>query len=667
MIGRMRLLGFRTIGSACRALWAALRAPRERLTLGQLRSDLSHEAAAKLARLSGLSREWSAGRFHPDDPNNAAAILRDLDGICLRHARLAAASFRTFGGPVRLLSALTLLRSRLAPLRRDGSLTPAAAAEFAGALRALQADFRACVELLSGRHTARLDALLNEAVTEIRKEVVRGNPGNVSVALALPPDAPVTWLPRRDADTWSDILRNLVRNAVQATEERPDRTPNAAVTVRCLPLPNGPGTAVEIIDDGRGMSPDEIATMWTTGRSSHGPQHGQGLTEGKRDFVTGRADLEIRSAPGVGTCVRIVLPHHEIAIRPPHLWAMPPLTAPLLAILASAALASGVLFPPPIVSVEVKDAHVVCALGAQGELLWQRDMHENVQPNYLGTGFTDHHMPTEIYRHLVFDGRWPWDKGVILATQPTQGPARLWRLDARGGTRWVRTLGWTPPRNSYSGNLKCMFEALVPWNAEGGAALALNVRQGDWSPTTIQFFTPKSDSLGVYSHPGQLEYFGADDVDGDGRTELVLTGINNAAMVDRGFLPEDPDVYVYCVVLIEPPRVEGQAYPYRSWTGISPAAEEAYLLLPPLRRGVLSSIEKLSFTPAAAPGGAGAELQLHDGRIYQLDSHLRPLSCGVGDFTLADSLAPTRPMAPLLYIREGKRESIDLPVVGRTR
>ena len=65
---------------------------------------------------------------------------------------------------------------------------------------------------------------------------------------------------------------------------------------------------------------------------------------------------------------------------------------------------------------------------------------------------------------------------------------------------------------------------------------------------------------------------------------------------------------------------------------------------------------------ATAPDGARAELHLLDGRIYRLDPHLRPLSCEVGDRTLAASLAPTRPLGPLVYLHDGRRELIDMTI-----
>ena len=117
-----------------------------------------------------------------------------------------------------------------------------------------------------------------------------------------------------------------------------------------------------------------------------------------------------------------------------------------------------------------------------------------------------------------------------------------------------------------------------------------------------------------------------------------------------------------------PPRVDGQSYPYNGWDGMPPAREEAYVLFPPLQRGPRPgrerpAIARVDFGSAAASGGARVEVRMADGRVYTLDSRLRPLSCGTGSETHAATLAPTRALAPLLYFHEGRCDTVDLPVL----
>jgi hypothetical protein len=144
---------------------------------------------------------------------------------------------------------------------------------------------------------------------------------------------------------------------------------------------------------------------------------------------------------------------------------------------------------------------------------------------------------------------------------------------------------------------------------------------------------------------------------------MLLFGINNPAQYDTSFISVDPQVYCACVVLLEPPDVSGQAWPYSAWAGMPGANEDGYLILPPLRVGERSEVYRICIG-SGTRGEGPIEIVIADGRIYHTDTHLRPISCGTGDFTIARRLAPVYPMAPCLWIHHGKRESIDIEVRG---
>jgi signal transduction histidine kinase len=641
--------------SAVRAFLASLRPPGEALTLDRLRSDLSHETAAKIARLTGLVQEWRAGDFQPTDPADARDILLDLRRIFLRHARLAAARPDTLLRLVRLLSLVESARGRL-PARSFREAPSAPQVErFAALVAGLHADSRALVETLSSRYGERVGNLLTRAVAEISVESGGADPGGGPVALEDDGCGAGAWVPRREAAQWADVFRNLLRNAVQATaDKRAGGGPEAPgrVTARLQPMPGASGVTLEILDEGVGMTPEQVARMWSAGESTHGPNRGQVLTEGKRAFLARRAGLEVRSVPGVGTCVRVDLPHRDLPVRPPRLWAMPTVSLPAAVILIAAAAGATRLAQPPVMSLDVDpNQRVLRARDARGALVWQREMDQDVLPNFRGSVVGRKGGFDLKDRQLVLPG----GGGAIVATQPPEGPARLRRLAPDGADVWTRTLRWIPPRTPHEGHLKAVFIVPLRWDRPPVASLAVNVRDADYSSTCIEFFTPRGDSLGAYYHPGQMEFEAVADVDGDGREEALFRVINNAAMEDTGFVPGGSNVYLDGLALLKPPGVNGQAYPYTNWPGAPRAREEAYLLFPPLRRGVRPAIVRVTL-------GGSAEVQLADGRIYHLDRRLRPVSCGVGDFTTADSLAPTRALAPLLYIHDGTPERIEVPV-----
>jgi signal transduction histidine kinase len=664
------------VAGAVRVLGAAAGPAPSRVTLDQLRSDLSHETAAKLARLTGLVREWRGGRLRAEDPGDAAAILWDIERIHLRHARVACGGLGTFAQLVRVLALARAMRSR-SPAPGGAAPLPAPdLVHLEQRLAALGAVSRGLVETLSARYGARFGELVGAAAEEIRREAAAADGQGIAVVIESADGGAAAWVPRADAARWSDLLRNLVRNAVQASEERcpgaASAGPSASappVTVRLRPAPGRGGACVEILDEGVGMDPAEADAMWRDGRSRHGDGHGQGLTAGKRVFLTDRAALEVRSRPGVGTCVRIELAQRDIVIRPPHRWAAPPLVLPAAALLAVLTVTVIHAFRPTLVSVEVSNGRRVRALDARGAALWQRDLAEGVLPNFRSSIWTPENKGEPFAPHLLLGDRGTGGPLVILGTCPEQGPGHVVALDARGRDRWSRPLRWFPPRSVHTGNLVAAWQAATVWNEGQRPTLILNVRDGNWSSTAIQFFSPSGDSLGAYYHPGHLEFLTTGDVDGDGRVEVVLNGKNNDATRGTAFWPGDagPEAYGECLVLLETPQVNGQGFPYARWEGLPPAREEAYLLIPPLRRESFADprgaqVQQISFGRPTADGAARIEAVIQDGRIYELDGRLRPLSCGVGDHTAAAALAPTRAAAPLLYIRDGRIESIDLPV-----
>ncbi|MBM4131976.1 hypothetical protein FJ250_13280, partial [bacterium] len=291
---------------------AAAAAPAPgRQTLDHLRADLSHEMAAKHARLSALVRVWRAGRGRERDGADAAAICRDIARLHRRHAREAAGSWRSFA---KLVCAMARARTLAADLSRMARGSESALARAERELPRLVAAARELVEALSARHAVRFGELATAAVAEIRRETQAAEADAVAVEFDSADGGAPLWVPRADAARWSDLLRNLVRNAAQATSERPDGA-RPAVTVRLRPLPPPGGIAFEVHDGGVGMTTDQLAAAWQDGSSRHGAGHGLGLTAAKRAFVQERAALQVASEPGVGTSVRLELPARDVAFR----------------------------------------------------------------------------------------------------------------------------------------------------------------------------------------------------------------------------------------------------------------------------------------------------------------------------------------------------------------
>lgn len=667
----MSVAGFDTTVFLTRVLAGVLRSSSTAgLTLDLLRSDLAHESSAKLARLVAIVSEWEKGRYRPDDPRDVRRILDDLEAILARHARLTLASLRCFGWLLKVLSSIHALRATVRPVMRGQALSDASLRRMTDDLERFRRQGSELAAALSNRYGARVDEIVARAANDVRREIGGGlTPGSVTIVVDSGDGHHGAWVPRAEAQTWLDLLRNLVRNAVEATQEkraasaeagRQPRGDPPAVIMRLRPAVRGSGTALEIVDQGIGMTADEVERIWTTGGGRHGSGRGQGLTESKRAFLLARSPMEIRSQPGIGTVFRIDFPVREIGIPRLPLYRLQVVYVPLtiLAVGLTVLLARPRQFE--FQTVRMVDATTVEASDRNGRPVWTRNLGETVLTNDpAGTLATTGRLNISKGPLVIRRGN-RGERGVLLATQALNGPGRLWFVGRR--TSWSHTLRWHVPVQRHLGSLVSVWQRLVPWDDGEESVLALCVQDGTYSATSVQFFTTGFDSLGAYYHDGHLWYRAADDFDGDGRTEVLLFGVNNPAMDDPSVVPRRQEAYLDCLALLEIPAVSGQAYPSKEWPGMPPAAEEGYLIVTPLRDGIRPLIRRIDLADPRSGDASPIEVWIADGRIYHLDGRLRPLSCTTRDFTPARELAPTRPIAPLVYFSRGEREAIDLVV-----
>ncbi len=106
----------------------------------------------------------------------------------------------------------------------------------------------------------------------------------------------------------SQVMLNLLVNAIQAVEERPDRT-GGRLTVKIDSAPGG-GQMFEVSDNGVGIPPEEVDRIfdpfYTTKPVGEGTGLGLAITHG---IVTGHCGtIQVDSRAGQGTTFRVTLP-----------------------------------------------------------------------------------------------------------------------------------------------------------------------------------------------------------------------------------------------------------------------------------------------------------------------------------------------------------------------
>lgn len=667
----MGALGTDILVSFFRVIPAVFRPAASVSSLQAMRSDLSHETAAKLARLIGLTDEWSRGRYRVSDPKEALEILRDLESAVARHARVAAVWFHTQFRFLLVLSSLCAARRLLRPARGGKTLSPMAIERLQTELERLRRRCNALVESLSRRYGTRIGQLVEQAAAEVRRERGGGlTPSSIPIVLSGLSVKDTAWVTLADGPAWEDLIRNLLRNAVDATSERVageglSNRGSAPLSVRVAlqPHDDGDGTCVEVTDQGVGMAPSAVEQMWRSGFSRHGDGRGRGLDESKLTFARQRGGVEVRSSPGTGTTISLCVPATGIPIRPVAIWRLRTFVLPTGLALVSILLLAWTRPAPVLADIQTANLHAVRGVDRRDRTLWtvgfeREQLVDNRPTTILLTGSVQT-LNHPLARLQTRAGRLA---GAVVSALPATGAGSLYFVDSLGTRTHLRRLRRAPPLAAGTEHIRSTWQAVIPWSGGKDNVILHSVRDGRHSAESVQVVGWAGDSLGAYYHPGHLHYWAAADIDGDGRTEILLHGINNPASHDSTLFSVDTECFVDCLVLLRESELTGQAYPYQAWGGMQHATEVGYLIVPPLRTGTRPTLVDISVRQAGAGQPGTVEFQTGDGRIYLTDAALRPVRCTIGNWTLADSLNLERPIGPLAYFREGRRTDIDLPI-----
>jgi two-component system, OmpR family, sensor kinase len=289
---------------------AGVEASRNTLRISLVTSGIMILSLALLGALVWL--RWSLGplvaladeaeRVDPADPR-----LARYQGPDDEVARVAAALNRALAG---IRARRQAERDALAEVAHE---LAAPLTVVAGQLRSLAAAHPDDRRLLAARAAA--DELLytsQDLLTLARGELEVAPDAVVvdvaEVAAEIAAEYPGTVLERRaqDASVLADrerlrqVARNLVRNAVRAA----GRT--AGVTIRVQG--DGESVALEVADDGPGLSAEARERVFDRYYSGSGQGAGVGLTVAKRIVEAFEGTIEARSAPGAGSLFVVTLP-----------------------------------------------------------------------------------------------------------------------------------------------------------------------------------------------------------------------------------------------------------------------------------------------------------------------------------------------------------------------
>ncbi|MDJ0856017.1 MAG: response regulator [Desulfobacterales bacterium] len=150
----------------------------------------------------------------------------------------------------------------------------------------------------------------NDIVEEVCALVIEeAQTQNVAIVKDLDPAIGIVIM---DPHSLHSVLLNLVSNAVDACRDDADDTKNFQVTMRTRREEEGL-LRFEIRDNGIGMTPDVQARLFTSFFSTKGHLGtGLGMMVARKLVEEDNGTIEVESAPGEGTAVRVRLPYRAV-------------------------------------------------------------------------------------------------------------------------------------------------------------------------------------------------------------------------------------------------------------------------------------------------------------------------------------------------------------------
>lgn len=146
----------------------------------------------------------------------------------------------------------------------------------------------------SGKGQLLVEPVDLRALVEQQRSLLRAAARSVPIAFEIGEAA--QWI-SADATQMRQILMNLVLNAAEAIG---NASGSISVRVRGVDV-----AVLEVVDTGPGMSPDVQARIFEPFFSTKGPSRGLGLAAVSGIVNAHRASVEIESAPGQGTTIRV--------------------------------------------------------------------------------------------------------------------------------------------------------------------------------------------------------------------------------------------------------------------------------------------------------------------------------------------------------------------------
>ncbi|MBI1748139.1 MAG: response regulator [Acidobacteria bacterium] len=152
------------------------------------------------------------------------------------------------------------------------------------------------------RNQLRVNAVVAEALALLQDQILAKE---IAVTISLDENVPVGYF---DESALKSTLLNLIINAIQAVECQG----TIGIKTALIPSLNAPHerarVAIEISDNGCGMSEEQLANIYEPFFTTKVQGMGWGMTYVKNVVLLHNGTIQVNSLRGMGTCVRVLLP-----------------------------------------------------------------------------------------------------------------------------------------------------------------------------------------------------------------------------------------------------------------------------------------------------------------------------------------------------------------------
>ena len=564
--------------------------------LNSLRDDLIHEREKKIASLEMILSTWEKGESISTHLDYFRDLISQLK-IILKDQRenLLMISSDPFLW-VRLRSKVLKIERALEKIEKDKQEIQ----EIKKKLSIFSDEIEKILEKATQKFTFTLNKVIKESVKIVRTEKDRVlKEKGIKIEERYEDIGERFRLSYKNYKEWQKLIANLIRNGVEAVEQKLSATSSklqAGGVVRVLVGGKGDDVAMMVEDNGIGMDEKTKETFYKRG-FTQGKETGLGLgiTEETIEFINRYGSWDIESNINEGTRIEIKIEKEkarkqDLTIEDGSALVIKLKSRRVMFALAGVlvvAIGLGLYFQfnkyarfwedwnPAFF--EAAGNHLVVK-NKSDKVLWDIFLPAPIRLSLF------YEKPIVRLSDLNADGK---TEVLVAEDYSDKNTGKVICFNYKGEKLWEFTLGESgiyQIGDELNGGYFYPI-AVEAEDLDGDSKKEIIINSGEvrWFPDQVVVLDCNGEKLHEYWHPGIFYHMRCLDFDGDGKMEIVLCGVNNRI----GWRP--------VLSILDSKRIYGQAMPYIAQKGIEHAKERWYLVFPNIKKELPDGVRWESF------------------------------------------------------------------------